>query len=386
MAGGYIRSFDGARALSVIMVMAFHAGLLDFAWASVQLFFVLSGFLITSILWKEKSRSDSFRNKLKNFIIRRSLRIFPLYFAYLLLFGLLFLTIGFPSYYPVFAPYLFSYTVNYTRLIEGWQVNPLFTHLWSLSIEEQFYLFYPFVILLLPARRVRMLLIVVILLSPLFRFLLGLHYWQLAAPTVAADAVYWNTLTHLDAFFLGGLIPVLSLENRVKKPHRLFAVFLVLTWAAGLLQYLNAAGAAPYLRDLGYGFESVAHYAHVWRYGLLNLLFASFILCLVSPGVRHFSATRWFLERNWLVRIGRVSYGMYLFHWAVLVYVFERYLPSANLWMKLAWFMPYVATVYLIAELSFRLFESRFLLLKDRWSPVRRTSVPQVPADADISS
>src|SRR3954469_10344160 len=141
MNDGYIKSLDGVRALAIILVMTFHAGITHFGWMGVQLFFVLSGYLITGILWKEKFRDVSLSFKFKKFWVRRSLRIFPLYFGYLVALGLTFLVLHFPSYYTLYAPYLFTYTFNYTRLLSGWQGNPLFTHLWSLSIEEQFYLF-----------------------------------------------------------------------------------------------------------------------------------------------------------------------------------------------------------------------------------------------------
>ena len=79
---GYIKSLDGIRAIAIILVMSFHADLTHFGWFGVQLFFVLSGFLITGILWKEKQAQTSLQYKFKKFWTRRSLRIFPLYFGY----------------------------------------------------------------------------------------------------------------------------------------------------------------------------------------------------------------------------------------------------------------------------------------------------------------
>jgi peptidoglycan/LPS O-acetylase OafA/YrhL len=71
------------------------------------------------------------------------------------------------------------------------------------------------------------------------------------------------------------------------------------------------------------------------------------------------------MENEWLVRLGRVSYGMYIFHWLVYVYIFQRFVPD-NLFLRLLIFILYTAVVYLIAELSFRLFEARFLKMKDK--------------------
>src|SRR5215210_7231030 len=107
---GYIKSLDGVRAVAIVLVMAFHSGIIQFGWMGVQLFFVLSGYLITGILWKEKSRTVSVKTKLKNFWARRSLRIFPLYFGFLLVIALIYLIFHFPGYFPKYAPYLFTYT------------------------------------------------------------------------------------------------------------------------------------------------------------------------------------------------------------------------------------------------------------------------------------
>ena len=89
---GYIKSLDGVRAIAIILVMTFHAELNHFGWMGVQLFFVLSGYLITSILWKEKFKPETISFRLKKFWVRRSLRIFPLYFGFLFFLGILFLS------------------------------------------------------------------------------------------------------------------------------------------------------------------------------------------------------------------------------------------------------------------------------------------------------
>ena len=368
---GYIRSFDGARALSIIAVMAYHAGLLHFGWAGVQLFFVLSGYLITSILWKEKFRPESLGYKFKKFWVRRSLRIFPLYFAYLLVLGLTFILIGFPSYYPTYGPYLWTYTVNYSRLLPEWQGNPLFTHLWSLSIEEQFYLFFPFIIFLMKPAHIRRLLPVLILLAPVIRYALGLYYAQRATPLVAADAVYWNLLTHLDAFFIGALIPVFRLQEKIDRPHWIFGLAFCLALIGGGLNFYFGGGPHPFLTDLGYDHDQVGNLAHVWRYTLLNFLFASLILVLISPRAHALDGMRKLLSGSWLVRVGRVSYGMYIFHWAILVYGFERIFGQNSAYSRWLWFPLYVAVVFLVAECSYRFFESKFLVLKDRFFPVK---------------
>jgi peptidoglycan/LPS O-acetylase OafA/YrhL len=371
MKDGYIKSLDGVRAIAIILVMSFHSGLNYFGWMGVQLFFVLSGFLITGILWKEKFKEDSVGQKLKRFWARRSLRIFPLYFGYLLIIGIFFLASHFPVYYPTYAPYLFTYTFNYTRLLASWQGNPLFTHLWSLSIEEQFYVFFPLIVFLLPKKFVKYFLAAVIFLSPLFRFLLGEYYSSKTSMYIAADAVYWNTLSHLDAFFLGGIIPVLAFDKRIKKPVVLLAITFGFVIVAGLANYFTAHSIYPFLMDFGYNHDVIDNYAHVWKYTVLNLFFASFILCLANTNAKT-SLLQKICENKLLVRIGRVSYGMYIFHWALLVYFVQHIYATQNPVSKFLVFIPYLGLTYGFAELSYRVYESKFLILKDKLFPKKK--------------
>ena len=362
---GYIKRLDGVRELAIILVMTFHAGLNHFGWMGVQLFFVLSGYLITGILWKEKFTATTLRNKLIRFWSRRSLRIFPLYFGYLFVIGIIYLAFKFPNYYGINIPYLVTYTFNYTRTFPQWQGNPLFTHLWSLSVEEQFYLIFPLIIFFSAARFIKWFLLFFVMATPAIRFFLGLHYSAqgLSAATVA-DAVYWNTLSHLDAFFIGGLIPILSIHEKVSQPKRLFLVLLTLVAAAGGFNFWNGSHTV-YLSDLGYRHGQIDNYEHVWQYTLLNFLYASFILLIIKDtkaGSRNYLIR--FLENSWLVKVGKVSYGMYLFHWAILVYGFQRFFPVDNIRHKMFLFIPYLLIVYLFAVLSFRYYESPFLKWK----------------------
>jgi peptidoglycan/LPS O-acetylase OafA/YrhL len=381
MNDGYIRSLDGIRALAILLVMTFHAELTQFGWTGVQLFFVLSGFLITGILWKEKSREGDLAHKFKKFWVRRSLRIFPLYFGYLLFLGLSYLFLHFPAYYATYIPWLATYTFNYTRTMGQWQGNPLFTHLWSLSIEEQFYLFFPLIVLLCPRRFTRWFMVVMAVAAPLVRYGLGIYYSHRGfAPEVTGDAVYWNTLTHLDAFFLGGLIPVWGLDKSIRRPGRLFLLAAIITLGAGAIDFA-LTGSGPYLADLGYRHAQTFNYEHVWQYTCLNLLFSTLILNLVSIHNQHrLQLFRRILEHRWLVRIGRVSYGMYVFHWAILVYFYARFFTSPHLFWRIVLFVPYVLLVYLFAEASYRFYEVHFLKLKERIGVAKTPTPPTPPA------
>ena len=380
---GYIKSLDGLRAIAILLVMAFHAELIGFGWMGVQLFFVLSGFLITGILWREKDKNTTTGFKLKKFWVRRSLRIFPLYFGYLAFLGITYLVAGFPAYYEKYIPYLATYTFNYTRLLDGWEGNPLFTHLWSLSIEEQFYLFFPLLVLLAPRRIIPVLMISVVVLVPLVRFFLFDYFLSKADSDAAADAVYWHTAAHLDAFFMGGLIPVMGWQRKKGFSRKWVVLAGVLVVLAGMMSYVFIDDSASFFYHWGYPHAATHSWSPVWSYTLLNLFFASVVLFLVSrPGSG--SRLQRLLEHSWLVRIGRVSYGMYLFHWAILVYLFARLYPSGAAYWKWVFFPFYAAAVFGFAALSYRFYEARFLMLKDKWFGSGRQPAEEAPRVIDL--
>lgn len=365
---GYIRSLDGLRAVAILLVMSYHGELDRFGWTGVQLFFVLSGFLITGILWNERSRPGSNSFKFKKFWVRRALRIFPLYFGFVGVIGLIYLLSHFPVYYPSYFPYLITYTANYIPLFPGWYGNPLFTHLWSLSIEEQFYLLFPFIILLGRKGVIRALLLSIIALGPVARFLLGQYFRSKGYDdTLVAHMVDMHTLSHLDAFCYGGIIPVFSLDTRLRRPTTILGVATILLVSIGLLNYLNTPTPYNFWQDGGFNHWYINNYQHVWIYSLFNLFSASLILFLVS---RHsggrLSLLRKLFESSWMVGIGKISYGMYVFHWLILVYVIPRIFNMESYSMKLITFIPFVAAVYGFSLISYKFYESRFIRMKDR--------------------
>jgi len=372
---GYIRSLDGVRAIAIILVMTFHSGITRFGWIGVQLFFVLSGFLITGILWKEKSKTGTLPFKFKKFWVRRSLRIFPLYYAYLAVIGIVYLAVHFPSYFTLFIPYAVTYTANFPLQLLHTVGNPLFNHLWSLSIEEQFYLLFPLIILLSSRKLIKVLLVSILFLSPILRLLMGEYYRSKGFPAaIVADGVNFNTLCQLDAFCFGGIIPVFALDGKIGRPWRLLGIMACLALGAGLASYLASPAGEPYLLDLGYYHYYIDQYQHVWQYTLLNLVFACTILALISAVGKHrFPLLRKALENKWMVNVGKVSYGMYIYHWLIWVYLFVAVFHPQTVAFKLLLFIPYVVIVYAFSELSYRIYERRFIQLKDKFFPGKPT-------------
>src|SRR5437763_217904 len=157
---GYIPQLDGLRGTAVIMVLIGHAasfveglpyaGMVEYVRFTVDVFFVLSGFLITGILLDAKGSNHYFRN----FYVRRVLRIFPLYYGFLFVFFILAPALRPPTPGGPFEGWrasqgwFWSYLSNYQLLFPQWVRPYPLSHFWTLAVEEQFYLFWPTVVLL----------------------------------------------------------------------------------------------------------------------------------------------------------------------------------------------------------------------------------------------
>ena len=216
--GAHHPALDGMRGVAVLMVLAFHflhvdgeGGAAERAllsasrsgWAGVDLFFVLSGFLITGILLDARGGPGYFRA----FYARRVLRIFPLYYAYL---AVLFLAVPLllPSLdvKPETQGWLWTYLGNVLFAREGgFQASPYTAHFWSLAVEEQFYLAWPLLVWMLPRRRLA--LVCLGLVAGAFALRLGIH-----RTTFNATAAYVLTPARMDALALGALVAVAARE------------------------------------------------------------------------------------------------------------------------------------------------------------------------------
>ncbi|PSL43754.1 peptidoglycan/LPS O-acetylase OafA/YrhL [Chitinophaga niastensis] len=363
----YIKSLDGIRAIAILLVMAFHFDIIRFGWIGVQLFFVLSGYLISSILLKEKDKPESLGARLKKFWIRRSLRIFPIYYIYLVLFLAVYLFTAFPMHYLHDLPYLFSYTFNLTRISSSWHESPVYTHFWSLCVEEQFYLFFPFIIFLLSRSSLRVLTVIVLFATPIFRWLFSTYLLQSGKSSFEIfDIIYWFPLSHLDAFFAGTAINLFQLANRIKRPQLAFTGILIVMLCAGIVTYILDHHGHSFAISFGYNFGDTEQYQQVWYYTMLNIFFAALLLLLVT--VHKNRLATWLqvvMENNQLVAIGKVSYGMYIFHWIIQTQLIERWIP-VNDTNKYWIFIVDIPLVYLCAWLSFHFIEQRFTRLKDK--------------------
>jgi len=348
-----------------LLVILFHSGLFNFGWVGVQLFFVLSGFLITQILYEYKAKLK-FGKYLKVFYLRRILRIFPLYYLYLLILGVCYLLFNFPSEYKEQLLGLVTYTFNLFLFENKQESTALIYHLWSLCVEEQFYLFWPLIVFIINKRTMAYLVVLLFFVIPIFRYFYGHHLADLGLSDYeVGDSVYWFTISHIDAFGIGGMVAIY--RSKLKKfAFQLFLIMLFITFSAGLLNALSQTySISQFLTTLGYKFVGIVNYQHVWSYTILNLFSASFILLLIEKDT-------WLnrvFEKKWLIEIGKVSYGTYVYHVAVLTifsHLFSGYIKG--FYIRLLVFVLYVIVIFFISKLSFQLFEVKFLKLKKHFT------------------
>jgi len=359
----YIRSLDGVRAVAILLVIYFHFFyLLECGWIGVQLFFVLSGYLITGILLDFKNLGLS--QYLKRFYWRRMLRIFPLYYFYIGIVLLVFFIFQVPHNFLGVLPYLFTYSYNLEPFFEGFKIDTFFTHFWSLAVEEQFYIFWPFVIYFFSTNSLRLILIIIIFFSPIVRYGLGVHLISdsFHSSDVIGQLIYRFTPGQLDSFALGAVIPIFNLTKIEIRSNLIFYSIFIIFLALGIVNLLTMHGSYG-LSSLGYPNGSMQNYQHIWSYSIINLTFSSFILYLVCEGKSN-QLVRIFLCNPLMVGIGKISYGMYVYHWILLAIYRKTVNPliQNNYLSSLI----FVILVLLISYLSYIYFEKRFLDFKDK--------------------
>jgi peptidoglycan/LPS O-acetylase OafA/YrhL len=341
----HIKALDGVRAVAVLAVVFFHLGLFPVGWIGVQTFFVLSGYLITGILLTAKSAN--FSVYLRRFYWRRSLRIFPLYFTYLGMAALIF-----AGPFMLDWPWLVTYTANFARLREA-DLSAPFTHLWSLAVEEQFYLVWPVVVFFLNTGSLRKLVIAVLCLAPLSRLVVYCVFYD-SSQDWLGRTIYGLPTSQSDAFAAGAMLVLFE----VKHATRWFWILAGLTLVCGavVLTHQHLAYHSALKWSFGYAMFLLKDAGFVWAYSLLNIASAFGIAWAIERSPALFTA---FPMR----RIGIVSYGIYVYHLPLLIL-------SGTFAAALGIFMVpiYLLITYVIAEISYRYLETPFLCLKDRAS------------------
>lgn len=301
----YEPALDGLRAISVIVVLGFHAGIpfLHGGFLGVDVFFVLSGFLITSLLVAEIDRNGQI--DVRNFYIRRVLRLMP---ALLLLLGA-FVVVGY-FIWPLPRAQLQAVEAlialfNGANWVRAFDLFPMdyFGHMWSLSIEEQFYLLWP-ILLVVMVRRVeqRRTLVGLILLLALVACAWRAALWFNAAPVVR---LYNGLDTHADGLLLGSALGVARASGLLER----YRQSCVQAWSAWVSPCCCVCLLAFFLFA-----DWQAPFTYIAGLGIVNLLATAAIAgLLLAP------ASNWaqLLRTNMVAWVGRLSYGLYLWHYPV---------------------------------------------------------------------
>jgi peptidoglycan/LPS O-acetylase OafA/YrhL len=360
-------ALDGIRALAVTLVFLYHFGggahsgrVLNIlnevrtrGWAGVDLFFVLSGFLITGILFDTRNDSHFF----KRFFIRRSLRIFPVF--YLVVAVLLVLTPVFKYQWRpghlLFLIYIGNFFGQHDfSLYDILSSNhPAFKvsigHFWSLCVEEQFYLLWPAVVWLV---RDRVKLLWVCFGTCVLALVLRCVILVVAGPVHAETWILRTLPFHMDTLVIGGILALLLRGPNAARWQRLCRPLFVISSALVLAIFLLSPDYdSAWLLTIGVT--------------LIALASAGLIGLTLQPGSSSFRLFYWRPLRV----LGRYSYGFYIFHflyawaWIQLLVVLTNHFHSKAIAGVLALGINFTVT-FLVSKLSYELFEVRFLRLK----------------------
>lgn len=294
----YNKQIDGLRCFAVVGVLICHFIQFENIYLErlpfgqgVNLFFVLSGYLITKILLinkeKVKQNKTSYKQVIKSFYVRRSLRIFPIYYL-----TILFLTIiNFQNTTDVWL-WLVTYTSNFYVSND---LNPYigsFNHLWSLAVEEQFYLIWPFLILLIPIKYIEKVILFIILISITFKITYFINFGY-------STAINALTISCADSLGFGSLIAYWSIyrESLINKINK--------------FRYSILISFLPFIYFIIYPRE----YDFIVIVGN-NFLFSlfAFIIIIKASQMKFLLFTKYLLENKLVIHLGKISYGIYLYH------------------------------------------------------------------------
>ena len=369
-----IKNLDGIRALAVLMVCFAHffqvnenylytnskyLGILLFKFSQiglngVNLFFILSGFLITRILLNSK---DS-KNYFKTFYLRRLIRIFPLYYFALILSFLIL-----PNFIDIDEPgrniisnqiWLWSYTSNLSSIFffSEWDLSlnfPSFGHFWSLCVEEHFYIFWPFLIYFMSIKNLKKSLKIILICSFLL-FLFNENFdSQLAF-------LKWSSIKYSGILSLGGLIAIYNNSSIIST--YIYSISKK-TFFPLLFVFLILSLIIP--RNFLY-------------FDFINIIFSSlFFSVLIICAINNNKVIEYLFNNRILSFIGKLSYGIYVYHGLIRPYLSKYILPQVTHICNESILTIVVYTIIstlisiIIAYVSWILIEKQFLKLKTKF-------------------
>ena len=379
-----IPGLDGLRGIAFLLVFGIHTEYLGFGWTGVQLFFVLSGFLITGILLDMKASLPS-KGYFVKFYGRRFLRIFPLYYFYLLamwaITSWLYTWEYRRNYMKLFQsqmPFALAYVYNFFYGSSAFEHQKFIEHFWSLSVEEQFYVFWPLLLFLVPRKYLKYLFLSLIALGPILRTALFFAFKYHLASWFRDETmwgIYAFPFSHIDAFAFGAYISQFSLPKAKKQ----FWVLSVAVPIIGFAAQFAASGSFGMWQDLGYPISLPRAYQFIWGYSILNYWFAVTIYAVARE--RLFNR---FLEMKALKYLGKISYGLYVYHLAIIWFTgrIRDFLPVEEPVAKLLTAIISFVVTLIVASLSYFLLEKPLLNLKERYFSLKLSKSEEGTAPA----
>jgi peptidoglycan/LPS O-acetylase OafA/YrhL len=352
----YFPSIDSLRFLAFMFVFLGHINLpillnvfQKTAWFGVELFFLISGFLLTRLLQLEHTTTQKIN--IRKYFTRRILRIWPLYYSYLFLTVIISLLKenAFPNLIRFSGNVFFA--DNIFSAFKGYNTNLGVNHLWSISLEEQYYLILPFFMLWLfkqPIKKIRKTLII------LFALLIT---GKIVAITFQMQHPFIYVLPFSAECFLLGCVLGLGIYNHVLKkidPLLLFATGVALLF---VVFYLPP--------------RQVISINQLFIYPLTA---ASFGFILYSVTFNENKFLQLFFENPIIVYLGKISFGLYIFHRIVIDEITILFLKASPLLQALSIMLMFIITVA-VSILSYEMFEKRFLKLKESFAVVNNKKV-----------
>jgi peptidoglycan/LPS O-acetylase OafA/YrhL len=335
----YYPQLDSLRVVAVAMTILAHYWPYDipYMWYGVRIFFSLSGFLITTILINSFRSSDSRAIVYKNFFIRRILRLLPIYYLFLLVFYLSDVLDVLMCWDFNATNYFFTYTANiYFHQIGGLKFGGWFSHLWTLSVEEQFYIFWPLIVMFFHDRG---------LLLVMFGLSIFSMYFIIAT---RIDPESILLLSNLHYLCIGGILAFVYLNSdktkSVLKNNKNLLIFISTLFLFTALFYFNSS---------------------IYR----EFCLVCFMFCLINQCVFGWDGILGlFFKSPKIQQIGVVSYGIYLFHMPIpplVRAIFGVFINEPlNQWIEIGLS---ILVTYVLARFSFQFIEKPFLQLKDKF-------------------
>lgn len=348
----YFTELDALRGIAILLVVLYHnfgyISIFKFGWIGVDLFFVLSGFLITNILVANKHTNSG----LRNFFLRRILRIFPLYYFAFVFFAFILPFLFKVPYDVMFYKsnqfWFWTFLQNWFFIFKHPEKYQLLNHFWTIAVEEQFYIVWPFVVFFLISQDN-----LIKFLITLFFLLLSLRIvlWITQPFHILFDTLF--TFSRIDGLIIGSIA---SLRYHQPKPHFRIEKLIVGLFILNVLLVLS-------LKLI----NSNTYYLNLILYPGIAILFGMIVITSIKKNECVY--LNLLLHSSSLTFFGKISYSLYVFHWPIFLLLSflnknHRFIDSDRIIGKIVVSLIASGLAVLVSYITYNLIEKKFLILK----------------------